>query len=116
MDKRKIGREKEKSAVLYLIKDGYKILETNFFTSFGEIDIIAEKNSEIIFVEVKYRSSLKYGYPVEAVDSRKQKKIYDSALYYIYLKKLSSDINFRFDVISIIGSEIEHYKNAFGGQ
>lgn len=62
-------------AVNFLKKKKYKILETNFSNHVGEIDIIAEKDGVIVFVEVKRRQTLQYGRPIEAVDTRKQNKI-----------------------------------------
>ena len=67
MDKRKEGSKYEDAAAEYLENAGYKILERNFYTHFGEIDIIAWKDGMIVFVEVKYRKSLKRGHPLEAV-------------------------------------------------
>ena len=69
-----IGDMGERRAVKFLKKKGYKILETNFKTNFGEIDIIARKGDYICFVEVKTRSSDNFGEPREAVNFHKQKK------------------------------------------
>ena len=70
-----IGDMGEKKAVKFLKKKGYRILETNFKTKFGEIDIIAKKEGCICFVEVKTRSSDNFGEPREAVNFYKQQKI-----------------------------------------
>lgn len=63
----RIGKIGEKLAAEYLEKHGYEIITTNFYTKRGEIDIIARKDNEIVFVEVKTRSSDSFGKPVEAV-------------------------------------------------
>ena len=71
------GRKGEAEAVAFLKKEGYKILETNFKTKIGEIDIIAQdKENRIIFVEVKARASTKFGMPREAVNLKKQQTIF----------------------------------------
>ena len=75
INNRKLGSKWEHAAADYLKKSGYEILETNFRCRIGEIDIIAEKDGIIIFVEVKLRTSTEKGMPCEAVDIKKQKKI-----------------------------------------
>jgi putative endonuclease len=109
-----IGAEGEIQAVKYLKKQGYKIVETNLVTHFGEIDIVANEKKNIVFIEVKLRRTKEFGLPADAVDKRKQSKIIKSALQYIKLKNLTGN-NFRFDVLAI-GPEpgkIELIKNAF---
>ena len=115
MNKRSVGADKETLAAEYLEKAGYRILERNFYCRLGEIDIIACEGDVLVFVEVKYRRNLRFGMPEESVDSIKQKKIYKSAMYYIYKCHKSYEKSCRFDVIAVEGSEIRHYKNAFGG-
>lgn len=96
-----IGKLAEDHAVKRLEKTGYKIIERNFASRFGEIDIIAKKNEYLVFIEVKYRSSDAYGGGVAAVDKRKQGKIRKTAE--IYLRKTSPTPFARFDVVSIQG-------------
>lgn len=112
-----VGNLGEKEAVKFLRKNRYKILETNYKAKFGEIDIIAEKENCICFVEVKTRSSEKFGEPRDAVNYNKQKKIIAVAKYYMLGKE---ELNLRFDVIEVKFSkeqrkviEIEHIENAF---
>lgn len=62
-DQRAVGRQKEKKAAMFLSKKGYRILEHSYRTPCGEIDLIAEHEGRIIFVEVKYRRSLRFGQP-----------------------------------------------------
>lgn len=114
-NKRAIGREKEQLAQEYLKAQGYQIVEKNFYTRFGEIDIIARDGAYLVFLEVKYRRSAAGGYPAEAVDRRKQQRIYRAAQYYLYKRGLPADIPCRFDVAAIQGDEITLIKNAFGG-
>lgn len=112
-NKRTIGGEYEKLASEYLHNLGYQILTLNFRTRTGEIDIIAMDNNTLVFIEVKYRSSTKYGYPEEAVDYRKQIKIRKTAMYFMSNKKYSINTPVRFDVIAILGKKITHIKDAF---
>ncbi len=112
----KTNREKgnlgEKKAIDFLLNKGYSIIETNYQKKYGEIDIIAKKDTYIIFIEVKYRKNINKGYPREAVCLKKQKKIKNTALSYI-LENNINDTDFSFDVIEIIGSDITHIENAF---
>lgn len=74
------GSEGESFAADYLIKNGYRILERNFRTPLGEIDIIARDGETLVFIEVKARSNARFGPPQLAVDHRKQVKISRVAL------------------------------------
>ena len=112
-----IGEVGENLARNYLVSNGYCILEINYTVPFGEIDIIAEINRCICFIEVKCRKSRKYGLPEEAVTSHKKKKIIKVAQFYINKKKIKNKL-FRFDVISVqfeqsLLKEIKHITNAF---
>lgn len=113
----KIGKIGEELARHYLYKKGYNILEQNYRVSFGEIDIIAEKNNCICFVEVKCRTSKKYGLPEESITKYKINKIIRVAQLYIKQKSIE-DKFFRFDIITLqfnnrILIEIKHIINAF---
>ena len=99
--KQQLGRIGENIASEYLEKQGYLILERNFACRQGEIDIIAKDEKEFVFVEVKTRRSLKFGYPAEAVTDIKQKHMKRAAQYYLYKNKLNGRY-VRFDVIEII--------------
>ncbi|MFN3966325.1 MAG: YraN family protein [Endomicrobiia bacterium] len=110
--RQEIGKKGENKAIDFLKKKGYQILETNYRTRFGEIDIIAEENNDIVFIEVKTRTNYSFGAPQLAVDLRKQKKIIKTALNYIKTKNILNK-NFRFDVVAQIDNNIELIKNAF---
>ncbi len=115
MTNKEIGNKYEKTAMDYLNSCGFIILNHQYRCSFGEIDIIAKDNDTIIFVEVKFRSNIKNGYPREAVNLTKQNKIKLVAQNYIIENNIVN-CNFRFDVIEILGKvdfEIEHIENAF---
>ena len=94
------GKNGEKIATKYLETQGYKIICTNFRCLQGEIDIIAKDNETFVFVEVKTRTSLKYGEAKEAVNETKQKHIYRAIEYYLYKNRLE-DAFVRIDVIEI---------------
>lgn len=114
-NKKDVGDYGENAAAGYLIGKGYVILERNYRRGGGEIDIIANDKEYIVFVEVKYRKSMSAGYPREAVSRAKQKRIIETALYYIGENSLD-DNDFRFDVIEVFGKElldINHIENAF---
>jgi len=114
-NKRTIGSEKERLAREYLEKQGYQILECNFYSSYGEIDIIANDGRWLVFLEVKYRKSLSAGYPAEAVNRQKRQKLYQTAQYYLYKNRLPESTPCRFDVVAILGDKLEHIKDGFGG-
>ena len=101
MNTRRFGTIGEKIAQIHLIKKGYKIINTNFYTKKGEIDIIAKKDNCIIFVEVKTRTNLNYGTPAMAVNSTKMKHIKFAAKIYLALNKLKEH-EIRFDVVEVI--------------
>ena len=111
-----LGKLGEKIAEKYLIKNKYTIIEKNFCSKQGEIDIIAEEKDtkEIVFIEVKSRTNSKYGRPKDAVTVKKRKHMYKTARYYLYKNKNNNRF-IRFDVIEIIikGKKdwLNHIKN-----
>jgi putative endonuclease len=111
-----LGRAGEQAAVDFLKDSGYKIINTNYRTRLGQIDIIARDKKTICFVEVKARRSQDFGQPSEAVDVFKQRKISQVALIFLKEKKLL-DSPARFDVVTINyyhqQPKIELIKNAF---
>lgn len=113
--KKMLGREGEDRAARYLSKQGYRVIERNYSTRNGEIDLIAIENGTVVFVEVKTRTSDAYGAPELAVNPQKQKKMIKAALSYIKYKKLHQ-VPCRFDVIAISGPNdayVELIRNAF---
>jgi TIGR00252 family protein len=111
--KRLIGNKAEDRATKYLKKQGYKILERNYNLPCGEIDIVAQKDNTLVFVEVKYRTNAEeFGGAVAAVTKAKQKRVINAAISYIKAKKVSYDA-LMFDIIAVSGNKIEHIQNAF---
>ena len=119
--KRKLGDLGEKIAEKYLREKNYQILKKNYQKRWGEIDIIAKENQEIVFIEVKTRTKNKsdfYGQPQDSVNFFKQQKLIKTAKTYLFENDYSSQTNWRIDVIAIKLNEqnrkadLEHIKNA----
>jgi len=127
------GKWGETIAENYLTEKGYRILERNIRTPYGELDIIAsqkgiipsgvqmERETIIVFVEVKTRSSDKYGLPEQAITARKQEHLLSAAQYYLMENpQLAED--WRVDVISIQSStqgkqpKVTHFENVFADE
>jgi len=107
-----LGKKGEKISIEFLKKQGYKIVETNYRCSVGEIDIVAKDKDVLCFVEVKTRKSDEYGLPEEAVDRHKQRKLVKVALAYLEEKKVYGQ-DLRFDVVSVYPGHIKLIKDAF---
>lgn len=114
MNRRKIGNAGEEQAAAYLRQMGFTILERNYRTPFGEVDIIALKDEVVVYFEVKYRSTVNYGDPLEAVNYKKQRQISRVANYHYASYARERELLCRFDVIGIYGDgTIRHIENAF---
>ena len=110
--KKLLGKKGEKLVEKYLKERGYTLLKRNFRTPFGEADLVMQDGDEIVFVEVKTRTSEAFGTPKEAVGRAKQKRYYKIAL--CYGEREGGESNARFDVAEVYeGDRIEYYKNAF---
>lgn len=112
-----LGAWGEDQAVRYLRRQGMKILERNFRTAAGEIDIIARHQKWLVFVEVKTRRGVRFGTPQEAVGQHKQQQIIRTAQWYLQ-KHPSGKLQPRFDVVAILCqsdavAEVTHIENAF---
>ena len=116
MNKQELAHWGEELAQKYLTERGIRIVEKNFRTQFGEIDIIGFENEDLVFFEVKTRSSIKFGYPEEAVNSKKIEKIEIVANEYLD-SLLTDNLNWRIDAIAIIRNphnlkyQIKWFKN-----
>lgn len=112
------GIEGEKLAARALKKKRYKIIERNFRTPAGEIDIVARDGDCLVFVEVRTRGSIEFGLPQETIRAAKQKKLCTAARWYLQKKKVGDD-DCRFDVVAILMTDdedepqIEVIKDAF---
>jgi putative endonuclease len=113
-----LGRQGEDLAVKYLERKGYQILERNYTTSFGEIDIVAawtppQETKRLVFVEVKLRRNRRYGYPEESVTPKKLQHLILASQDYLQ-KHLKEDIDWQIDVLSIemgTKTKITHLEN-----
>ena len=107
-----IGNYGENLACNFLQKHDYQILERNFLSYRGEIDIVARDKDTLVFVEVKTRTQTYCGQPAEAVNFSKKKQLYKVAEYYLYLHH-QLECKVRFDVIEIIlyGSNSYHIQH-----
>ncbi len=108
------GRQGEELALKYLMEKGYRPVERNFRALGGEIDVIVEMDTLLIFVEVKYRLRGSSGAGMEAVTQKKQKRIIKAAGEYL-MKTDQFTRPMRFDVVEITKDGVIHVENAFSG-
>ena len=114
--KKELGKLGEDIATHYLKQNGYIILDRNFECRQGELDIVAKDREEIVFIEVKTRTSAKFGIPSEAVNKIKQKHMLQTIKYYLFNRNLSEEF-IRIDVIEVYVAgtvyKVNHIKQAF---
>lgn len=115
--RRKLGNRGEKIAAKFLRKQGYQIIEKNYRSRLGEIDIVAKEDESVVFVEVKTRCSTDFGLPEEALSYDKRRRLSKLALGYLAHRRIK-DTNCRFDVVSILmdnnrANHVKLIKNAF---
>ena len=115
---RKKGAVYEDRAALFLQEKGYQILERNFYTRQGEIDIVAKDGEALVFTEVKYRKKDDYGNPLDCVGYTKQRTICKVSRVYINMNGADFDVPIRYDVIAVNDSgdgtlNVNWLKNAF---
>lgn len=99
-----LGERGETAACGFLKDHGYEILEKNYKCKLGEIDVVARRKGRLAFVEIKTRTSAQFGMPQEAVDLRKQEKIFKVAQWYLKEKKIFK-APIAFDVVAILWRE-----------
>ena len=107
-----VGRRGEELAAAYLQELGYELIARNWRTRAGELDIIAFEKGVLVFLEVKTRGSRQFGEPWEFVDREKQQILRRTAEEFIADQDLG-DYAYRFDIISVVGTDVEHFRNAF---
>jgi putative endonuclease len=114
-DHNELGKEGEKIAINYLLKNEYQIVEKNYRFLKAEVDIIAQKENILIAVEVKTRSTDYFGDPQDFIKQKKIKLLVSAMDHYVIERDL--DVEVRFDIIAIIKQknvfQIEHLKDAF---
>lgn len=111
-----LGRKGEDIAAAYLTGQGYRIIKRNYYTRYGELDIICMYKNILVFVEVRTKTNLNYGLPEESITPRKIDHLRKAALVYLGTCRLSYE-EMRFDVIAILitgdNTSINHIPNAF---
>lgn len=113
------GKAAEEAALVFLGANGLKLVERNYRTPLGEIDLILESANDkmLVFVEVRFRRSQKFGLAAETVDRRKQKKLIVAAEHFLQQRPAYRHLPCRFDVVSFSGdlsdSSLQWYPNAF---
>ena len=117
MNKKDIGKLGEDFAAVYFGDLGYRVLERNYHSRYGEIDLICENERTLVFVEVKTRNS--FGSPAEAVDAHKQSRLVKTAL--MYLSSHPGEKFTRFDVLELWQNDgriyrFNHIEDAFSAE
>jgi len=115
LNNRAVGTKFEEEAAKHLIKNGYRILQKNFRCRIGEIDLIANEEGYLCFIEVKYRSATTKGFPAEAINRNKIRRITRTAEFYMLLHNIPQNTPCRFDAVVILDREISIIRNAFDG-
>jgi len=112
------GKKGEELASRYLLSEGYKIRHRNWVFEKDELDIVAEKNNIVVFVEVKTRSYTAFGFPEDAVDKKKLRKMMRAVE--AYLDEFQIDNEIRIDVISVLiednVTKINHFEDIYSGE
>jgi len=117
LSSRQAGAQWEKTAESFLCERGLKVLERNFSSRFGEIDLIMEHDETVVFVEVRYRKSGQHGSGAESVTTHKQSRLSRTAAWYLAKNPHRAEQFCRFDVVSINSEKkdqaITWIRNAF---
>jgi putative endonuclease len=117
-DRKGLGDAGEEAAVGFLERSGYRVVARNFRCAQGEVDVVAEREGLLCFVEVRTRSTAAWGDPSHTVSWAKQRKVTKAALHYLFQHgDAARDRMVRFDVISVVGrgpgASVEHIPAAF---
>jgi putative endonuclease len=98
----RVGKWGERLAAVYLMEKGYEIMESNYRTPYGELDLVANHDGQLIIIEVKPRSHSNAGYPEDALTPRKVEHLINSAQYYLE-KHPESTNEWKIEIVAIIG-------------
>ncbi|AKF81846.1 YraN family protein [Myxococcus sp. MISCRS1] len=114
--RREYGDEAEAAAVRYLEERGWRVRARNWLCRYGELDVVAEREELLCFVEVRMRSTAVWGDPAHTVSFAKQRRVVKAALHYLFAHELQGRM-MRFDVIAVVGrgerATVEHIPGAF---
>ena len=108
---RSIGNNGEDQACKYLVESGFDIKKRNYYTRFGELDIIAQKGKQLHIIEVKYTNQF-YIDSIYKLNRKKIKRMIRSSQVFLDRMKLEG-VYVQFDLIAIVGDQINHHKNIF---
>jgi putative endonuclease len=98
------GQYFENLACNYLLNKNLELIQRNYITKYGEIDIIMRESTTVVFVEVRARKNVLYGYPIETIDYKKQAKIIKTASYFLMNNTKYETLPYRFDAVTLIGT------------
>ena len=114
-DKIKMGSEGEELAADFLRRKGFAVLERNYRYKHSEIDLIVSRDNWLVFIEVKTRTSIAFGYPEEFVDYNKRLKIFEGADQYMHQINWKGNVRFDIVAVNLVGShaKILHIEDAF---
>jgi putative endonuclease len=113
VSKSSIGKQGEDKAAAFLIDKGYQIIERNFHSRFGEVDIISLDNDVLVFIEVKAWSTFGLEQLEQGINARKQRRIIETAKYFLSIHRKYIGMTIRFDVIFIGAEGMRHLLSAF---
>lgn len=116
LNKKQLGNIAEKKVCLFLQKKGLSLIDMNYHTPFGEVDLIMQDKNEVVFIEVRSRSYQTFGSPIESINKNKQQKVIKSALSYLQKRKWLDKVNYRFDIVGCSSTNIEWIKHAFSNE
>ena len=115
--KRLKGDAIERLACRHLERQGLTLIERNYRSPFGEIDLVMQHQGALVFVEVRYRRHTRYGLPAETVDTRKQARLRATAEHYLQHDRRASNRPCRFDIVAVTenpdGERLDWLQNAF---
>jgi putative endonuclease len=114
--KQTLGHDAEEKARVYLEAQGLTLLDQNYYSHAGEIDLIMKENDYVVFVEVRSRNHQNYKEALESITPAKQRKVIKTATYYLLEKKWFNKVDVRFDVLVMDNSKIHWIKNAFNAE
>jgi len=112
-----LGSKIEEQAKQFLLQQNLTLIEANFYSRFGEIDLIMIEQDTLCFIEVRHRKSVTYGSAAESITPSKQQKIHKTALFFVQKNPKYQAFNYRFDAVLSQGNHttpnFEWIKNAF---
>jgi putative endonuclease len=117
--RRHFGNEQESLAAEYLNQQGLILLERNYYTRLGEIDLIMQDGDTLVFIEVRSRTNADFIDPITSINARKQKRMHRAAQVYLKHHRLTNKVKARIDVLGMLhnahgGTQFNWIKNALG--